>query len=662
VSVFINCIRVCVVSQGKRDNAGGTGRINLPKTGELLNRLRRDRRGSAIAMMVAGLIPGIAALGSAIDAGRLYVVKSQLQTGVDAAALAGARAYELDDDTPAGRNAQALAYFRGNFPTGYMGTKGLSVTPTFAKITGRNTTTVAANVIVPMSFMRAFGFQQQEVTAVARAEIQPHPLEVMMVLDNTGSLKANLPRDANGVVKTRITALKDAAKSFFDVIYQEGSTRSDLAIGFVMYDITVNIGKLLPNWSSPTVVRQQFGFNDGYMNQYGGSWPTNHLGWKGCVFADDSVKDLNSTLTYQESGAWDIDRTLPGENGHPPLSPYFIPPMYVPQLPAGDANAIEKAQDSGNYYKVSNVEPNNNLFKLDANYADYMLNLDAYSNAFANNPYRRWFYQMYIGLNDGAASAGNDVITRTDGSYYDPGNAPWNFTTRTGTPFKVNYARIPRLTSDWHDATEYTVNPLGGTTDNGNQNKTEWPSPNWQCPEEAVPVAYGRDRSFYTNVIDTKNAAIYPANGTLHHAGLLWGYRLLVRDDVFRRTNPTRETPKRALVFMTDGETALGAAQNGYTDRTWTFYGNYADSPISASPGGLTAQSERRFSKTCAALHAERNPPTVYIVALTTTDANTLSMFEKCAPGHVYRTSDAATLTAAFNDIAAELVDLHLVQ
>ena len=66
--------------------------------------------------------------------------------------------------------------------------------------------------------------------------------------------------------------------------------------------------------------------------------------------------------------------------------------------------------------------------------------------------------------------------------------------------------------------------------------------------------------------------------------------------------------------------------------------------------------------QTCAALQAERNPPTVYIVALTTTDANTLAMFERCAPGHVYRTSDAATLTAAFNDIAAELVDLHLVQ
>ncbi len=134
------------------------------------------------------------------------------------------------------------------------------------------------------------------------------------------------------------------------------------------------------------------------------------------------------------------------------------------------------------------------------------------------------------------------------------------------------------------------------------------------------------------------------------------------RDDVFKRTNPVNEDAKRALVFMTDGETALGTAPNGYANRTWTFYGNYGDAPISKNVGDLTKQSELRFSKTCASLQAEKNPPKVYIVALTTTDKATLNMFEQCAPGHVYRTSDAATLKAAFDDIASELVDLHLVK
>ena len=101
-------------------------------------------------------------------------------------------------------------------------------------------------------------------------------------------------------------------------------------------------------------------------------------------------------------------------------------------------------------------------------------------------------------------------------------------------------------------------------------------------PAGIVPVAYGRAKSYYYDIIKPEWRDL-PGQRYAAHAGLLWGYRLLVRDDVFTRSNPTNEQPKRALVFMTDGETALGTAQNGYTDRTYTFYGNYDEKPISAN-------------------------------------------------------------------------------
>ncbi|MBN2973423.1 Tad domain-containing protein [Roseomonas aeriglobus] len=619
---------------------------------------RDDHRAAVLPMMAIGLIPVIIALGSAIDMGRIYVAKSALQAGVDAAALAGARAYNVSGSLPTSRESQVNAYFFGNFPNGTMGAQNLSLTPRFESVANRNQTTVKATIDLPMTFMRAFGFSQQSIEAIATAEIQPHPLEVMMVLDNTGSLRANLPADATGVIKTRISALKDASRSFLDILYQGAESRADLALGFVMYDITVNVGKLLPSG----MVKQKAAYNDQYMNSYGGIWPTQPLAWKGCVFGDTTVRDLTSTVSYADPGAWDIVRTLPGENGHPSIEPYFIPPFYVPRIAASAADAAAKSNSTGDFYKYSSVEPGFNLYRLHASYADAMLNMDLSGDNFASNPYRRWFYQYYLGLNNGATTAADDVITTTSGAYYDPSTMTWDFKTNTGTPFKVNYDRIPRLSADWRDPTAYRINPDGGSTDNSSQNKTETPSPNWQCPEEAEPITYGRSKNYWLNVVSQKNAAIYPANGTLHHAGLLWGYRLLVRDDIFKRVNPVNERAKRALVFMTDGETALGTTQNGYTDRTWTFYGNYADAPISANAGNLISQSERRFAKTCASLQAEANPPKVYIVALTTTDAGTLSMFEKCAPSHVYRTSDAATLKAAFDDIASELVDLHLVK
>lgn len=620
-------------------------------------------------MLAAGLLPTLAALGSAIDMGRLYMAKSALQAGVDAAALAGARAFAVTGTGPASRGAQVDAYFYGNFPKTTMDATNLVLTPTFTEMNKRNQTSVTATATIPMTFMRTFGITQQRITAVAVAEIQPHPLEVMMVLDNTGSMKADLPASKGSASKTRITALKDASRSFLDILYQGADNRDDLALGFVMYDITANVGRLLPS----SMVRQRFGFNDPLAAQWGGGWPAQPLAWKGCVFGDATVRDLNSTVTVRDPGAWDIDRSLPGEGAHPKIEPYFIPPFYTPKEKFKANKATPKPgkgwpgndgapNPNSDYYKYLGGEADFNLYKLHPRFADEMLNNNFYDPNYASNPYRRWFYEYYLGLNNGAAGIGDDVITQENGSYFDPDTMFWDFDTNTGTKFRVHYDRIPRFQSDWKDATVYRVNPQGGVNSNGNANKTDVPSPNWQCPEEAEPVTYGRSKAYWLNVVQNKNAAIYPANGTLHHAGMLWGYRLLVRDDVFKRTNPVNEDAKRALVFMTDGETALGTAPNGYANRTWTFYGNWGDAPISANRDNLTRQSELRFSKTCAALQAEKNPPKVYIVALTTTDRNTLDMFERCAPGHVYRTSDAATLKAAFDDIASELVDLHLVK
>lgn len=635
----------------------------MTKTVTTWKRLWRDRRAAAMPIVVASLVPVIGTLGAAVDTGRSYMAKSQLQAGVDAAALAGARAFARTDGSATSRTGQAESYFYGNFPKGYLGVEKLELTTKFETSSkGVNVTTVTATADLPLMFMGLFGYKVQKLGAVARAELQPRPLEVMVVLDNTGSMKDNLPADKNGVVKTRMTATKDAAKSFIDILYQGAETRSELAIGFLSYDITVNVGNLLTAWK-PSSVKQMFGFNDPYMLSFGGTWPNNKLAWKGCVFADDTVKDLNTNYSYQEPGAWDIDRTLPGEGSHPAVSPYFVPPFWVP-LAAGNRSdlATLAANRDSDFYKVSGVEPGYNLYKLDASYWTYMLNYDAYNNRFANNPYRKAFYDYYMGLNNGASTASDDVITRTDGSYYDPATDKWDFKTRTGTDFKVNYDRVPSFAL-WKEATAYHINPLGGSTNSGSQNKTENPSPNWQCPDAAYPVAYGRTRTFYRDeVIGKHNGAIYPANGTLHHSGLLWGYRLLVRDDVFTRNNPTNEEPKRALVFMTDGETALGTTQNGYTNRTFTFYGNYADAPISTRASDLTTQSERRFSKTCASLQAEKNPPAVYIISLVTKAADTIAMFERCAPGHVYQTSDTASLKEAFDDIATELVDLHLTK
>lgn len=143
----------------------------------------REERGAVLPFMCVGLVGMMAAIGGAVDVGRIYIVRSQLQAGVDAAALAGARAFGNATATdPNNRDNRVKTYFMG-----------------------------------------IFGSPPQQITAVARAELQPRPLEVMVVLDSTGSMN-----DSAGSVG-KIQALKNAMHSFLNVLFQGSSARSDLA-------------------------------------------------------------------------------------------------------------------------------------------------------------------------------------------------------------------------------------------------------------------------------------------------------------------------------------------------------------------------------------------------------------------------------------------------
>ncbi|HVF93185.1 MAG TPA: TadE/TadG family type IV pilus assembly protein [Sphingomonas sp.] len=628
--------------------------------------LRHDPRGSAIAMMTAGLIPCIAALGAAIDIGRMYIVKSQLQAGVDAAALAGARSFGSTDGTAKSRTAQANAYFEGNFPRTppYMGVSDIVVTQRYAIVDTINTTTISARVTLPMTFMRMFGIREQSLEASARAELQPRPLEVMVVLDNTGSMRDNLSAG-----RTRITALKESATSFVDILFQGSTQRRDLAIGFVPYDVTVNVGSLLAT-AQPGSIAPLDGFTSGAVLG-GGSWPDNPYHWKGCVMNDRTVRDVSADRTVSEPGAWDLTRTLPGENGAPAVDPFFVPPMYVPALAANAADAAQRANPASTFYRLpgTGTEQRNNLYRLDISVAGTS-RADHLANSAA---YRSYLYDYYIGLNNGAAAADDDVIRLTNNGYYAPASGD-----RLAATWYVDWRRIPNYTatdpvtgrSYWLAPTTAAINPDGGRVQDINQDITPMPSPNWQCPEAAMPVRYDRTRAEYVSYIRDKNAALYPANGTIHHSGLLWGYRLLVRDDKFVRPRPSgvsNETARRALVFMTDGLNAVTELQNGYYNRTFTWYGRWADArnganSIASDEAQTETQMLRRFAKTCANIQREINAPEIYIIALVANSAEVDDAFNRCAPGRVYQTSNAEELNAAFEDVASELVDLHLVQ
>lgn len=121
---------------------------------------RIDNERGAVTIIVAvtlGVLLAVAAL--AIDAGMLYQERRQLQTAVDAAALAAA--FDLAEGRQATAEAKAREYVTNN-----AGTAVGSVTVTYP---GQNTVRVEAGTSRDLFFARSFGNNQASLTAKATA-------------------------------------------------------------------------------------------------------------------------------------------------------------------------------------------------------------------------------------------------------------------------------------------------------------------------------------------------------------------------------------------------------------------------------------------------------------------------------------------------------------
>ncbi len=193
--------------------------------------------------------------GIAIDVGRVQMVQAKLQFSVDAAGLAaGATVSTANTET------EFRKYLDTNFGN-YMGASitGHTVTPN-----ATNTVfTLTATAVVPTTFMGVIG--KQEVILTAHSEISRAitGIELVFVLDNTGSMG-----ETAGGGLTKLQALKTAATTLINTLFGGAteSTNNKLFVGIVPFSQAVNIGTSHPSWLANY---------DAYLNS----------SWTGCVDA-----------------------------------------------------------------------------------------------------------------------------------------------------------------------------------------------------------------------------------------------------------------------------------------------------------------------------------------------------------------------------------------
>ena len=202
-------------------------------------RLLRDAAGNVLPIVGAGLLVSVAIVGGGIDMSRAYKTENRLQAACDAAVLAG-RKNVANNGFDSTAEAQAEAYFANNFIDSQEQATSTLFTPSSDDdgntVNGTATTTVSSTV------MKIFGVDGFGLAVDCTASLGVGNSDVVMVLDNTGSMGSTL----SGSSQTRIQALRAAMKNFYDTLESStGSSNSRVRYGFVPFSSTVNVGQLL---------------------------------------------------------------------------------------------------------------------------------------------------------------------------------------------------------------------------------------------------------------------------------------------------------------------------------------------------------------------------------------------------------------------------------
>ena len=154
----------------------------------------KSRRGQILILVAVSLVVLIGFVGLAIDSGRAYGVKAQLNAAVDAAAIAAARGLAdgtNDSERIASARQAAKDYYRANFPTKYLGADLLPLTDADIVAThdpqdGSWSVAISGAAAMPVTFMGVLGFSNVAVSATGQT-IRP-PWDIVLVLDTSGSL------------------------------------------------------------------------------------------------------------------------------------------------------------------------------------------------------------------------------------------------------------------------------------------------------------------------------------------------------------------------------------------------------------------------------------------------------------------------------------------
>ncbi len=308
-----------------------------------------DKRGNV--MILAGLltVPLLMMAGAAVDMSQVITVRTRLAQAADAAALAVGAAGTLDQS-----QAQEIAnnVFNANYPAAELGTPG-TVSVQFDD----GAINVSADAVVDMAILDVIGINTFNVGAETVVIREVKNIEVVMVLDNTGSMSGS-----------KIESLKTAAETLVNVLFGESATSDNVKIGLVPFATSVNIGpdSVLQGWvdTTGTSSLNEVNFDTGtsIFDLYQDLAASN-VSWAGCVEARPEPYDTNDAAPQPSipDTRW-VPYLWPDEpDSYESGVPFYYYNSYLNDTISGNPDERQRfvgKYDDGQTLQISNRGPN----------------------------------------------------------------------------------------------------------------------------------------------------------------------------------------------------------------------------------------------------------------------------------------------------------------
>jgi Flp pilus assembly protein TadG len=659
-----------------------------------LGRLRRNQAGNTLAMVAAAVIPLAGLIGGGVDMSRAYMVRARMQQACDAAALAGRRAMttaSMTDDN----KTEAKKFFDFNFPQGTFGAN--SFTPVIQSKPGETTTVqVSAETTIPTTIMRIFGVQTLSLAVNCDSRFDIGNTDVMLVLDTTGSMSSNMT-DTNGATMTRLAALQQAVKDFYDTLGAGSNATGRIRYGFMPYSSAVNVGYQLPTTS---LIGGEAGDTWDYQTRRAlyetSSTPAicyRRYGLSACYSssADANAASTSSTLSASNCTSYGNNNGNgnPANSGTPPSTVVTTTYSYdsfngSTSAASGSNNrkCVRKESAVTKTYSTTNSGSSSTKFYT-WEYGQFPVDLTGViaGNSVANPAYN--------------ASSKTDVNSTQVASTMTWGGCIEERSTTTSITASTSTASIPEDAHDlqineapedrdtrWRPHLPQVEFKRNGRWMNDNIDNSKAAvkesdayragSGGWNaCPSQARRLTSYASRSEIpsgqSSSFDSYVDGLIAVGGTYHDIGMSWGARFLSPNGLFATDNrnaPNGFNIARHIVFMTDGD------MQAYD----SVYGSYGfqklDGRVAATNSDnatLTAIHNRRLEMLCNAVKSEgivvwvigfKDPPPTG-----KTDEDMMStQLQGCANSrnHWFMAYTPSSLRQKFKDIAKNIGGLRL--